>query len=109
MGSEEVLKMDFDTMKAILNWLVPKNAYEVRSFHGLSSLYRKFIKNFSKNLAPFIDTFRGGKHPLKWIEVTDRNFKLSEKKITKKPILAFPSFDKVFQVETDARGTMGAV
>ena len=101
--------MDPNKVQVISNWLVPKNAYEVRSFHVLSSLYRKFINNFSQNFAPFIDTFRGGKHPLKWIEVTDRNFKLSEKKITKKPILAFPSFDKVFQVETDARGTMGAV
>ena len=44
------------------------------------------------------------------MEAADRNFKLLKKKITEKPILALHSFDKVFQVETDASGTtIGAV
>ena len=110
MVSKEGLKMDSNKVQAILNWPVPRNAYEVRSFHGLASFYRKFIKNFSHICAPLIDTFRGSKQPFQWTEVADRNFKLLKKKITEKPILAFPSFDKVFQVETDASGVaVGAV
>ena len=82
----------------------------VRSFHGLASFYRMFIKNFSQICAPLIDTFKGSKHPFKWTEATNRKFKLLKKKITKNPILDFPSFDKVFQVETDVSGTtVGAV
>ena len=108
--SKEGLKMDPDKVQVILNWLVPKNAYEVRSFHGLASFYRKFIKNFSQICAPLIDTFRGSKQPFKWTEAADRNFKLLKKNITETPILALPSFDKVFQVETDASGIeVGAV
>ena len=108
--SEEGPKMDLDKVQAILNWLVSKNAYEVRSFHGLASFYRKLIKSFSHICAPLIDTFKGSKQPFKWTEAADRNFKLLKKKITEKPILALPSFDKVFQVETDASGTtVGAV
>ena len=103
--SEEGLKMDPDKVQAILNWPVPRNAYEVRSFHGLVSFYRKFIKNFSQICAPLIDTFRGSRHPFKWTEAADRDFKLFKKKITENPVLDFPSFDKVFQVETDASGT----
>ena len=61
MVSEEGLKMDSDKVQAILNWPVPRNAYEVRSFHGLASFYRKFIKNFNHICAPLIDTFRGSK------------------------------------------------
>ena len=46
----------------------------------------------------------GSRQPFKWTEATDRNFKLLKKKITKKPIIALQSFDKVFQVERDAPG-----
>ena len=89
---------------------VPRNDYGVRGFHGLASFYRKFINNFSQICAPLIDTFKESKQPFRWIDAIDRNFKLLKKKITEKPILDLPSFDKVFQVETDANGAaVGAI
>ena len=103
--SEEELKMDLDKVQAILSWPIPRRALEVRSFHGLASFYRKFIKNFSQICAPIIDTFKGSRKPFKWTEAADRNFKLLKKKINEKPILALPSFDKVFQAYTNASGT----
>ena len=57
-----------------------------------------------------IDTFRGSRKPFKWTEAAGKNFKLLKKNITEKPILDFPIFDKVFQVETYVSGTtVGAV
>ena len=97
--------MDPDKVQAILSWPFPRSAYEVRGFHGLASFYRKFINNFSQICAPIIDTFRESRQPFKWTEGTDINFKFLKKKITEMPILALPSFDQVFQVETDASGT----
>jgi len=82
MVSEEGLNMDPDKMQTILSRPIPRSAYEVRSFHGLASFYRKFIKDFNQICAPIIDTFRGSRQPFKWIETSDRNFKLLEKKIT---------------------------
>ena len=50
MVSKEGLKMDPDKVQAILSWPIPRNAYEVRSFHGIAS----FIENSSIILVKFV-------------------------------------------------------
>jgi hypothetical protein len=92
-------------VQAIVNWPTPRNVFEVRSFHGLASFYRKFIRSFSQLCAPIVETIKESKKPFKWTETTDRNFKLLKKKIIEQPILALPDFGKFFQVEIDASGT----
>ena len=46
--SEEGIYVDPDKIEAIMNYPMPRNVTDVRSFMGLAGYYRRFIEGFSK-------------------------------------------------------------
>ena len=102
--SQQGLKMDPEKVKAISYRPSPKNVFKVRSFPGLASFYRKFIRNFSGICAPILDTMKKEKQPFKWTIVVEKRFKLLKEKIIEKLVLALPDFIKVFFVRCGASG-----
>lgn len=86
--SKSNLRMDPSKVEAILNWPTPRSASEVKSFHGLASFYRKFIRNFSGVSAPMIDTIKGGrKCQFSWNDEANKSFEYLKTKIVEQPIL----------------------
>jgi hypothetical protein len=73
--------MDPKKVKAIKEWPSPKNKFEVRSFHGLASFYRKFIENFRGISVEMIDIVNKIHKSFKWTEEDERSFNILKEKI----------------------------
>jgi hypothetical protein len=74
--------MDPEKVKAIKEWSSPRSMFQVRSFHGLESFYRKFIRDFSGICAPMMDTMKKKQNYFKWTKEAERRFNIMKEKIT---------------------------
>ena len=50
--SKDGIAMDPEKIRAIMDWVTPKNLDEVRSFMGLVGYYKRFIRNSSRIAYP---------------------------------------------------------
>ncbi|KAK3083976.1 hypothetical protein FSP39_006179 [Pinctada imbricata] len=99
--SDKGVETDPDKVSAIKDWPQPIDKSHLRSFLGLCSYYRKFIKDFADIARP--------RHRLteqsRTFTCTDdcnKAFILLKEKLTNSPILTHPDFSKPFIVDTDA-------
>jgi hypothetical protein len=94
--SANEMNMDPEKVNAIKIWPSPNSVFQVRSFHGLASFYKKFIRNFSGISAPMMDTMKKRHKYFHWTEEAEKSFNLQKKKIIEQPILVLPDFSKTF-------------
>ena len=95
---------------------LPLDTYtKVKSFVGLVGHYRRFIKGFAKIAAPLYDLTSGDNKDKKpeHVDLSPEAleaFNCLKAACLQAPILAFPDFNKLFLLETDAsRRGLGAV
>lgn len=102
------LAVDPTKIQVIQQWLPPTSTKVVRSFLGLASYYRRFIKNYATLASPLTDLLR--KEAFKWTEHAQAAFETLKVCLSSTPVLALPNFNETFHVETDASGVgIGAI
>ncbi len=63
----------------------------VRSFLGLASYYRVFVKNFASIASPRTRLLKKDVHFL-WIDAQEQSFNTLKDVLTRAPIIAFPDY-----------------
>ncbi|XP_048627497.1 uncharacterized protein LOC125596364 [Brassica napus] len=102
--SSQGLKVDEEKIKAIQDWPTPTTIGHVRSFHGLASFYRRFVKDFSTIAAALTSVIKKNVSFI-WGPSQEESFNKLKYCLTHAPVLTLPNFDKTFEIECDASGT----
>ena len=102
--SKAGISCDPNKISAVQNWPIPTNITEVRSFLGTAGYYRKFIPNFSSIASPLSQLTRKNKR-FKWDENCQRAFDELKSLLVSAPILAYPTANGKFILDTDASET----
>lgn len=108
--SEEGVSTCPDKIQAVVDWPIPTNAKQVRSFLGLASYYRKFVKGFADIARP-LHKICEKKAKFAWNKDCNDAFQKLKDAMTSAPILAYPKCDGGrFILDTDASDlAVGAV
>jgi hypothetical protein len=98
--SERGVEPDAEKVKVILDWPVPRDLTELRSWLGLIGYYRKWITGFSAKAKSLFDLARKG---VKFCWEVDQQNSFDELKrcLTSAPVLSLPQDDGEFVLDTD--------
>jgi hypothetical protein len=101
--SESGVATDPAKVSAVLQWPSPTSVKGLRSFLGLASYYRRFVRNFGIIAKLLIDLLKKGTLFI-WTVEHQQAFEVLKMALTSAPVLALPNFQKSFVIETDASG-----
>ncbi|KAG1963495.1 retrotransposable element [Pimephales promelas] len=107
--SESGVATDPTKVAAVRDWPPPTNITELRSFLGLASYYRRFVRDFATIASPLHQLTNKGRR-FGWSEDCAVAFRQLKAALIDAPVLAYPDPNQPFLVDTDASNVgVGAV
>ncbi|CAF4441806.1 unnamed protein product, partial [Rotaria magnacalcarata] len=101
--SKEGIRPDPDKLNAVREYPVPTKLKAVRTFLGLSSYYRRFIKSYATIAEPLIALTRHSDlKSFQWSEACQNSFETLRQRLIEAPIISYPRFDQPFILQLDA-------
>ena len=95
------VEMDTKKVQTILDWPIPTNLFEVRSFLGFCNFYRRFIKSYSKVVQP-LTALTKKDTPFTWTSTEQGAFDNLRQAFTSADLLKQYDPSKQLVLETDA-------
>ena len=84
--SVEGIRVDPTKIEAVVNWKPPRNITEVRSFLGVASSYRRFVRGFSVIASPLTKLLRKG-IKFEWTNKCQNSFEQLKGVLVEAPVL----------------------
>uniref|UniRef100_A0A3Q3NHK6 Gypsy retrotransposon integrase-like protein 1 n=1 Tax=Mastacembelus armatus TaxID=205130 RepID=A0A3Q3NHK6_9TELE len=107
--SERGVATNPEKVVAVGDWPPPTNISELRSFLGLASYYRRFVKDFATIASPLHHLTDKGRR-FEWSEDCAAAFQQLKAALAVAPVLAYPDPSQPFLLDTDASNVgVGAV
>uniref|UniRef100_A0A3P9J3I3 Gypsy retrotransposon integrase-like protein 1 n=1 Tax=Oryzias latipes TaxID=8090 RepID=A0A3P9J3I3_ORYLA len=108
IGSEGISTLE-EKVQAVRDWPTPTTLRDLKSFLGLASYYRRFVRGFSCIAAPLFHLQKKD-CDFVWTQECEQAFSSLKKALTNSPILTPPDPKLPFILDTDASDVgMGAV
>ena len=99
--SAEGVATDPGKVQSVQDWPTPVNIRDVRAFVGLASYYRRFIVGFAQICGP-LHALTGKNARFHWSDDCRAAFEALKIALTSAPVLAMPTEDDHFVLDTDA-------
>ena len=106
VGNEGIAPLP-SKIEAIQTFPRPQTLFQLRSFLGLTSYYRRFLPKYAEIATPLVALTKGfkgkGKHiKIEWNENAEKSFQEFKEKMCNEVMLRFPDYSKPFRLCTDA-------
>src|ERR1700738_751008 len=92
--------MNLEKVSTVTSWPVPQSTLDIQTFLSLANFYQRFIKDFSKTIAPIIKLLQKNVQ-FHWNATADKVFKTLKKAFTTAPILKHFNYTRSVVVEAD--------